>query len=159
MRGMALLAFCALAAFGSASIQDFSLVGSFVAVRQSSSEEPHCYGWSLELWRHKGRHLGLLDRHEGLCGDPPCWALADVSHDPKTGRLSFSAFDTRFVGTLTSTGVTGRLGDERLHMKRTKKSLDARPAKTLDEWCEFWRGVSRCKGVVELCTSLGVGQQ
>ncbi|HJR60904.1 MAG TPA: hypothetical protein VJ813_15950 [Vicinamibacterales bacterium] len=156
---MAILAFCALTVSGSAPTQDFTVVGSFDNVRQSSSEDPHCYGWSLELWRYQGRVLGLLDRHQALCGDPPCQALTDVSHDPKTGRLTFSAFGMRFTGTLSRNEVTGRLGDERLNLKRKEDFVDARSNRSLDAWCDFWRGVSRCKGVAELCTALGAAKQ
>jgi hypothetical protein len=158
VRCLAVLAFCGLGVSGSAATQDFTFVGSFANVRQTSSD--HCYGWSLELWRYNGRLLGLLDRHQALCGDPPCQVLADISHDRKSGRVSFSAFDMRFNGTLRSSEVSGTLGDERVRMKRTKDpGYDARPDKTLGTWCKFWVGVLRCQGVADLCSSLGVVKQ
>ena len=157
MRCTTLLALCALIVPASASAQDFTAVASFDNVRGSSSG--HCYGWSLALWRYKGRLLGLLDRHQGLCGDPPCRTLADVSHDAKTGRLTFSAFGMPFNGTLRRNEVIGKLGDERLRLKRRTDRMDARSDQTLDAWCDFWRTVPRCKGVAELCSSLRAAKQ
>jgi hypothetical protein len=148
-----------MAFHASPSAQEFTPIGSFDNVQQSTSEEPHWYGWSLELWRYKDRVLGLLDHHEGLCGDPPCRALTDVSHDSKSGRLTFSAFEIRFMGTLTRNEVVGTLGTERLHLKRNNDRTDARSDRRLDEWCEFWRGVPRCKGVAELCRAVGGPEQ
>lgn len=138
------------------SAQDLRSVGSFHNIRQSSGEESHCYGWSLELWQFEGRVVGLLDHHEGLCGDPPCQAVKDASLDPKTGRLSFSAFGMPFSGTLRRNEVRGALGRERLRLKRTDDPMDAASDKTIDAWCGFWRTVPRCTGVAEVCASLGV---
>ena len=153
MPWLTVFAISALGLLQPAPAEDFAAVGSFRNVRASSSEDPHCYGWSLELWRYNGKLLGLLDRHYGLCGDPPCEVVSEVSHDPKTGRLSFSAFGSRFVGTLKRNEVAGKLGDESLRLKRSRD--DASWLKTLDAWCRFWSGVPRCKGVAEACRSLG----
>lgn len=133
---------------------DFVPVGSFTSVRVSRSEDPHCYGWSLKLWRHEGRVVGLVNRHEGLCGDPPCRVLANVTHEARSGRLTFFAFDLKFEGTLRPHQVTGTLGEERLTLTRDENPMDARYDKNLDAWCEFWGAVPRCQGVAELCRSL-----
>lgn len=139
----------------SAVAQEFGAIGSFHNVRSSAGEEPHCYGWSLELWKDGDRLVGLLDQHGGLCGDPPCQTLSDVSYDAKTGRLSFSAFDRRFTGTLKRNEVTGTLGEERVRLKRDK-DYPISGDNTLAAWCTFWRTVPRCKGVDELCRGLGI---
>ena len=141
-----------------ARAQEFSALGSFENVRETSiSEEPHCYGWSLELWRYRGHILGLLDRHAGLCGDPPCQTVTDVSYDAKSGRLSFAAFAMPFAGTLRKNELVGTLGTERVRLKRSKMwPMDAASDKSLDAWCQFWRGVRRCKGTGELCQALDV---
>jgi hypothetical protein len=159
MRWVTFFTMCVMMFSASASAQEFSPVGSFDNVRESTGDEPHCYGWSLALWQYKDRVFGLLDHHEGLCGDPPCHALTDVSHDPKSGRLSFSAFDKRFMGTLTREEVAGTLGSERLHLKRNDNQMDARWDKQLDAWCDFWQGVPRCKGVAKLCRSVVVSER
>jgi hypothetical protein len=66
---MALRALLAVGPFWRAATttEDFRPIGSFDNVRSSRGEEPHCYGYSLELWRHNGRIIGLLDHHQGLC--------------------------------------------------------------------------------------------
>ena len=156
VRDVLILMICVLTLTRATSGQDLTGLGSFANVRASATEEPHCYGWSLRLWRYGDRVIGLLDRHNGLCGDPPCQTLADVSHDAKTGRLSFSAFDMPFIGTLRGNAVAGTLGSERLRLKRTDDRMDAAWDRTVDAWCDFWRGVPRCRGVAALCTSLAV---
>lgn len=157
MRGATFVAACVLAVCGTASAQDFAPVGSFDNVRQSlATGEAHCYGYSLELWQYKGRMLGMLDRHAGLCGDPPCEALTDVSHDPKTGALTFSALGMSFNGRLRQNDVVGVLGGQRVRLGRSKDfPMDAERDRSVDAWCEFWRGVPRCRGITALCTSLG----
>jgi hypothetical protein len=156
MRVPGLVAGCALMVCTSARAQDFTAIGSFDNVRASRSEDPHCYGYSLELWRYQGRILGLMDRHAGLCGDPPCEVLADVSHDPRTGRLSFSALGVAFVGLLRRDDVIGTIDGKRVRLARNKEDAgDSAWDTSLDAWCQMWRGVSRCRGVDALCSALG----
>jgi len=142
--------------------QDFTPLGAFDNVRVSSATgEAHCYGYSLELWRHRGTIIGLLDRHNGLCGDPPCEALANVSHDPRSGRLDFSALSVTFVGTLRRDDVVGTLDGKRIRLVRDKDQppIDSDRDESLDAWCDFWRGVRRCRGVDDLCRSLSSEQR
>jgi hypothetical protein len=133
---------------------DFVPIGSFANVRQTSGDDPHCYGWSLKLWRHNGQVIGLTSRYEGPCFDPVCRTLTNVTHDVRTGRLRFSTFDMTFDGTLRPQELTGTLGVERLTLRRGDDPMDARSDKDLDGWCTFWRTVPRCEGVAELCRSL-----
>jgi hypothetical protein len=135
---------------------EISPVGYFDNVRSTRSEEPHCYGWSLDLWRHKDRLFGLLDHHDGLCGDPPCEAVAEITLEPKTRRLTFSAFGLPFTGSLRRNEIVGTLGRERVRLMRNNERTALSTFQTLDGWCRFWRGVPRCKRVSELCDSLGV---
>jgi hypothetical protein len=93
-------------------------------VRSSTGE--HCYGYSLRLWRHNGRILGLFNHHEGFCGDPPCEVLQDVSYDGRTGHLSFAALNEKFIGTLRRDDVVGTIDpilEERV-MSSTQEVLD-----------------------------------
>jgi hypothetical protein len=136
----------------------FELLGSFGNVASSDGGE-HCTGYSLALWKSDARVLGLLDIHQGLCGDPPCGVIQDASLDPQTGRFAFwSSIDKRwdFVGTLTADTVVGALNGERVRLERERDSpgVDFKPNQTLESWCEFWSGVRRCRGVRELCASL-----
>jgi hypothetical protein len=139
----------------------FERVGSFADVKSRTGE--HCYGYSLDLWRSNDRLIGLLDIHRGLCGDPPCGAIADAKLDPKTGRLTFATSiggeRWMFDGTLTKAAVTGTLNGERVRLprnhERDKYFTDFKPDQSLAAWCEFWAAVKRCGGVRELCTSLG----
>ena len=140
-----------LLAPGSNSAEEFGPVGSFGNVYSSTGE--HCSGYSLELWRHNGRIIGLFDRHEGLCGDPPCEALRDVSYDRGTGRLSFTALDEKFTGTLRRDDVVGTIGTSRVRLVRTDFPMDGKADKNFADWCEFWRGVHRCRGVDDACSA------
>jgi hypothetical protein len=154
MRLRAILTVSALLTLGSTAAEEFSAIGSFNNVRQSRGEEPHCYGYSLELWRHNGRVIGLLDRHAGLCGDPPCEAVRDVSYDSRAGRLTFTALEEKFAGTLRRDDVIGTIGATRVRLVRDRDDpMDAKWDKGFAEWCAFWRGVRRCRGVDEMCRS------
>jgi hypothetical protein len=156
MRLRAILAVSTLLTFGASTADDLSPIGSFHNVRQSRGEESHCYGYSLELWRHNGRVIGLLDHHDGLCGDPPCEALRDVSYDPRAGRLTFTALDEKFAGTLRRDDVIGTIGASRVRLARDRHDpMDAKWDTSFAEWCAFWRGVHRCRGVDEMCRSAG----
>jgi len=156
MRCGILVAMCALAAPSAAVAQRVESIGSFDNVRVSTATgEPHCYGYSLHLWQSGSHVFGLLDRHEGLCGDPPCEAVTSVTHDARTGSLTFSAFGMRFDGTLRRGNVRGTLGTERLRLERKQAAMDAASDKTIDAWCDFWRDVPRCKGVGPVCSAIG----
>jgi hypothetical protein len=149
MRIEIIVAATAMLTIGSIRTEEFVQIGSFHNVRSSTGE--HCYGYSLELWRHNGRIVGLFDHHQGLCGDPPCEALHDVSYDRGTGHLSFSALDEKFTGTLRREDVIGTIGATRVRLAR---GHDVMAAKSFADWCEFWRGVHRCRGVDEVCASV-----
>ena len=138
--------------------QDIRPLGSFENVRSSDGGE-HCYGYSLELWQYRDRLLGLLDIHEGLCGDPPCGVLEDVFLDGNTGRLAFrsqiigEAWD--FAGTLKRDSVVGTLNGRSVSLVRDQDwtGSDAKSVHTLAGWCDFWSSIPRCRGVRDLCES------
>jgi hypothetical protein len=89
--------------------------------------QEHQYGYSVELWREKGRLFGFFLASDGLAGDTPTGLLEDVVFDARTGRLSFrarlstaSTFNQnneqvptrdvyRFNGTLKGQRLAGRL--------------------------------------------------
>ena len=138
--------------------QEFDALGSFGNVASPDGGE-HCGGYSLQLWKSDGRVIGLLDIHEGLCGDPPCGVIQDVLLDPKKGGLEFSSLigqRWRFVGQLIDDAVVGTLNGERVRLTRNRDApaTDFGPNRGLTGWCEFWSGVGRCGGVRELCASL-----
>ena len=140
--------------------EQFERMGSYAAVESSTGE--HCRGYSLDLWKSDGRIIALLHRHRGLCGDPPCGAIADAALDPKSGRLTFSTViggeRWGFTGTLTRDAVTGTLNGNRVRLRRDRDRdkywTDFKPDQSLSGWCGFWTGVTRCSGVRELCASL-----
>ena len=138
--------------------QEIKPLGSFDNVHSTDGGD-HCYGYSLQLWQCRGQLLGLLDIHEGLCGDPPCGVLRYVSHDVKTGHLIFWAqigerWD--FEGTLKHDSIVGTLNGRRIHLVQNQNWVgsDVNSSKTLAGWCDFWSTVPRCRGVRELCETL-----
>jgi hypothetical protein len=145
------LATMLVSAVGSTGVEEFTPVGSFANVRSSTGE--HCYGYSLELWRHNGRIIGLFDHHQGLCGDPPCEALQDVSYDRGSGHLTFSALDSTFAGNLRKDDVVGTIDGMRVRLAKGDFPMDGKSDKSFEEWCAFWRGVHRCKGVDQVCAA------
>jgi len=152
MRIQVLLFVFVLTGLGSTTADEFAPIGSFGNVSSSTGE--HCSGYSLELWRHNGRIIGLLDRHSGLCGDPPCEALRDVSYDSRRGRLSFTALDEKFTGTLRRDDVVGTIGAARVRLMRNRDfPMDGKWDKNFTDWCGFWRGVHRCRGVDDVCAA------
>jgi hypothetical protein len=87
--------------------------------------------------------------------------LANVSHDPGSGRLSFSALGVTFAGTLRRDDVIGTLNGKRVRLVRNKEGalMDSDRDPSLDAWCQFWRGVRRCRGFDDLCRSLSSEQR
>jgi hypothetical protein len=101
----ALLAVGAVLALASTTTEDFRPIGSFDNVRSSRGEEPHCYGYSLELWRHNGRVIGLLDHHQGLLSiaaqaGPAAvnWRIASLRRDHGHVDVQCSHPDARVTG-------------------------------------------------------------
>ena len=136
--------------------QDLKSLGSFDNVR--GTESGHCYGYSLELWQHGKQIMGLLDVHEGLCGDPPCGVLQEVTFDRGTGRLHFrstAGSEYRFEGVLRRDDVFGRLNGQSVRLGRNRNRTDIVSDRSLAQWCEFWTPVARCGGVREFCKSHG----
>ncbi len=152
MRIEIIVAATVMLTLGSIRAEEFVAIGSFHNVRSSTGE--HCSGYSLELWRHNGRIIGLLDRHAGLCGDPPCEALRDVWYDSRRGRLSFTALGEKFTGTLRRDDLVGTIGTARVRLMRNRDSpMDGKWDKNFTDWCAFWRGVHRCRGVDDVCAA------
>jgi len=139
--------------------QDIRPLGFFENVHSSDGGE-HCYGYSLQLWKYRDRLLGLLDIHQGLCGDPPCGVLQDAFLNVETGRLTFrsqiigEAWD--FAGTLKLDSVVGTLNGRSVHLAQDHNwaGSDAKSSHNLSSWCDFWSAIKRCNGVRALCESL-----
>lgn len=53
--------------------------------------QEHQYGAGVDLWRDGSTLVGPLSCSSGLAGDTPMGRLEDVSFDPNTGRISFTA--------------------------------------------------------------------
>lgn len=140
---------------------DLQYLGSFHNVSSKDGGE-HCAGYSLALWKYHERILGLLDVHEGLCGDPPCGVIRDVRLDSGTGHLGFwslingQKFD--FQGTLTRGAVDGAFNGERARLAQDRDRMTSSfgPDRNVLAWCKFWSSVPRCGGVRELCGSINV---
>jgi len=141
--------------------QDLQHVGDFHNVSSQDGGE-HCAGYSLGLWKYHDQIVGLLDVHEGLCGDPPCGVIRDVKLDSKTGQLQFwsSINDQKiqFEGALTHGAIEGAFNGERarLALDRGRMSSSFEPNRSIVAWCTFWSSVPRCGGVQELCRSINV---
>ena len=146
-----------LLAASSTAGQDLKSLGSFDNVR--TTESGHCYGYSLELWQHGKKIMGLMNVHDGLCGDPPCGILQEVTFDRGTGRLHFrsaAGLEYRFDGVLRRDDVFGRLNGRRVRLGRDRNRTEIASDRSLTDWCEFWVPVARCGGVREFCKSHGV---
>jgi hypothetical protein len=65
-----------------------SEIGAFSNVRYTAE---HAYGETVLLWRSGNCIFGLFESAQGLAGDTPIGELQDVTHDPNTGTLRFSA--------------------------------------------------------------------
>jgi hypothetical protein len=150
-----------LVTLGSASATTSSplqLLGRFDNV-ESPDQGEHCHGYSLDLWDANGRVLGLLRRHSGLCGDPPCAVLDPVSFDRRTGRLTFSSRlepeTFRFVGHLRDKSVIGELNGRTFRLDGQPPVAGRfEPDTSVAAWCSFWKDVPRCTGVKEVCAGL-----
>lgn len=66
-------------------------VGVYSNVRIGHSEDPHAYGYDVELYRENGALFGLLYSSQGLVGDTPRGRLQDVRFDAANGTLFFRA--------------------------------------------------------------------
>jgi len=137
-----------------------AIVGEFSNMRYT---EEHAYGYSVQLWRERGRLFGLFLASAGLAGDTPTGVLENVKFDSRTGKLSFSARLTigsvllangqqapsrdffEFEGAMTGSMLTGTLREsDRLQASRPASSKRIRltkqsettmsRAKSYDEW-------------------------
>jgi hypothetical protein len=68
--------------------QPFVAAGSYSNFRFTKE---HQYGAGVDLWRDGSTLVGLFSYSAGLAGDTPAGRLEDVSFDPNTGRISFTA--------------------------------------------------------------------
>lgn len=65
-----------------------SEIGAFSNMRYTAE---HAYGEIVLLWRSGNCIFGLFESAQGLAGDTPIGELQDVTHNPNTGALRFSA--------------------------------------------------------------------
>ncbi len=101
-----------------------SEIGAFSNMRYTAE---HAYGETVLLWRSGNCVFGLFESAQGLQGDTPIGELQDLTYNPNTGDLRFSARLTTgviagpstphqpsrdlftFDGTLGTTRLTGGL--------------------------------------------------
>ena len=83
-----LVAVALLLANSAAADQGFTHIGDFDNVRSSDRGE-HCSGYTVALWRHGDRVLGLFNVHSGVCGDAACAVIEDVQFNQRTRQLAF----------------------------------------------------------------------
>lgn len=130
--------------------ESLTVMGSFDDVR--STETGHCYGKSVSLWKFKtGDIVGLLDVHEGLCGDPACSVLTGAVNDHGLSFKTLSPIYSQsytFDGKIEGQNLVGKLNDIDISLK--SNNYFARDG-DLKSWCETWSKVPRCSGVKEYC--------
>lgn len=139
-------------------------IGSYEKVESSTGE--HCYGYSVDIWKHERQLFGLFHYHTGLCGDPPCGVLEDVSYDAKNGNLKFNVATRlskfQFLGTLTHGLLSGSLQEspaektswttDRVVLLRKGTYQDDEfyeMTRSLSEWHARYDAYGRCMGVVD----------
>jgi len=66
-------------------------VGVYSNVRIGHGEDPHAYGYDVELYRENGALFGLFYSSQGIVGDTPRGRLQDVRYDAASGKLFFRA--------------------------------------------------------------------
>lgn len=97
------------------------LFGSYENVK---SDGEHSAGYTVDLWKHGGKSLGLIHVHRGLIGDPAAGRLSDIRYDATTRVLSFKSKvslgmrldkDGRSAPTRDAVEFTGFLSTARLH--------------------------------------------
>ena len=69
----------------------FEYFGSWSNVTVSQGEDPHAYGYTLQLWKNNGKPVGFLSEYVGPGFDPPIGPLQDVTLDTNTGKITFTA--------------------------------------------------------------------
>ena len=84
-----------------------SAVGAFSNMRFTKE---HAYGETVLLWRAGDCIFGLFESSQGLQGDTPIGELHDVTYNPDTGALKFTAKLTTGVitGPASPTGEPSR---------------------------------------------------
>ncbi len=69
----------------------FEYFGGWSNVVVSQGEDPHASGYSLQLWKNDGKLVGFISEYVGPTADPPIGRLQDLTFDPNSGKLSFTA--------------------------------------------------------------------
>jgi hypothetical protein len=147
-------------------------IGAFSNMRYT---EDHAYGETVLLWRAGTCIFGLFESAQGLQGETPVGELQDLTHNPDTGGLRFSAKLTlgviagpstppqpsrdlfTFEGTLGTAGVTGELVhatqvDPKPPVRAIVLTASVRDAEsmrgsaTYAEWREKWEPILKRRG-------------
>jgi hypothetical protein len=155
-----------------ASTAPIAQIGAYSSMRYT---EEHQYGETLFLWRSGNCVFGLFQSAQGLQGDTPIGELRDVTHNPNTEELRFSAKLTvgvlagpassmepsrdlfTFVGTLAPSRVTGALTHAtQLNARPPARNvvLTASPtgtesmsrSATYGAWREQWEPILKLRG-------------
>jgi len=139
-------------------------VGSYEKVESSTGE--HCYGYSVDIWKHDNQLFGLFHYHTGLCGDPPCGVVEVIRYDANKNNLKFNVTTRlskfKFSGTLTREVLTGSLQESlggnaswktdivKLPRKGTRRDDEFyEMTRSLSQWHERYDSYGRCMGVRE----------
>jgi hypothetical protein len=137
-------------------------IGSYAKVESSAGG--HCHGYGVDLWKRNDQLFGLLHYATGLCGDPPCGVLKEVSYDAKTGGFKFSVATAiasfKFTGRLTQELLSGSLQrqhpgpasleNDNIVLPRERTPLEDEyhnRIHSLAEWHEQYDSIGRCLGV------------
>lgn len=139
--------------------QSVAHVGYYEKIESTTSG--HCHGYSIYLWKHRDTLFGLLHRHQGLCGDPPCGVLDEIKLNPANKRISFKVdmAETRysFAGTLDKELLTGTITEqwqgspsvqeESVRLQRQKDDGLEEQFDSLEAWHRTHDPITRCHGV------------
>ncbi len=137
-------------------------IGSYEKVESSTGE--HCYGYSVDIWKHNNQLFGLFHYHTGLCGDPPCGVLDVARYDVRSGKLKFNVAtrlsNFQFLGTLTRDSLSGSLQEspsgqtlwtnESVVLPRKGTQQDDKfyeMTRSVSEWHARYDSYGRCMGV------------
>ena len=135
----------------------FSKLGEFSNVDYEDDSE-HCLGTSTTIWRIDSINLvGVIDIHEGLCGDPPC---SFIRGKIENNQLEFTATDSiwgeyySFSGVIENDSLIGKLNLISVNLKKEKDDIPGDWDMSLSNWCKMWSKVHRCNGVKKFCRDL-----
>jgi hypothetical protein len=142
----------------------------------TEGEDPHAFGFNVELWKHNGKDVGFFSEFVGPGFDPPSGQLDSIQFDEKSGRLSFTTKLSvgvvhsttanewvpaknlyEFTGVVDSGAMTGLLRKKTIQDSGTATATEENivlkgkgPANpyhhSYEAWVESWAGILKLRG-------------